>query len=157
MLNPESSGLPNVFLSRAQTVAPEAHALLTGSCARWSFPGVKRQATLPFKPLKKTKKKNPWSDSGSDSEPDFEVLPQRERLVRRAAGEGGRAEEGPSGEEKVERALQRAPEPELWGRNQFYFTVFTTLEPIFTVLLKEKQKWAIREIRVLVLITQLSR
>ncbi|XP_010138483.1 PREDICTED: DNA topoisomerase 2-alpha, partial [Buceros rhinoceros silvestris] len=47
--------------------------------------GVKRQATLPFKPLKKMKKKNPWSDSGSDSEPDFEALPQRERLVRQAA------------------------------------------------------------------------
>ncbi|XP_056367706.1 DNA topoisomerase 2-alpha [Oenanthe melanoleuca] len=48
--------------------------------------GAKRQATLPFKPLKKTKKRNPWSDSGSDSEEsDFEPLPQRERVVRQAA------------------------------------------------------------------------
>lgn len=47
--------------------------------------GVKRQATLPFKPLKKTKKRNPWSDSESDSESDFEPLPQRERVVRQAA------------------------------------------------------------------------
>ncbi|NXT15797.1 TOP2A topoisomerase, partial [Prunella fulvescens] len=47
--------------------------------------GAKRQATLPFKPLKKTKKRNPWSDSGSDSESDFEAPPQRERVVRQAA------------------------------------------------------------------------
>ncbi|XP_057241268.1 DNA topoisomerase 2-alpha [Malurus melanocephalus] len=47
--------------------------------------GTKRQATLPFKPLKKTKKRNPWSDSGSDSESDFEAPPQRERVVRQAA------------------------------------------------------------------------
>ncbi|XP_075578810.1 DNA topoisomerase 2-alpha [Pelecanus crispus] len=47
--------------------------------------GAKRQATLPFKPLKKTKKRNPWSDTGSDSESDFEAPPQRERVVRRAA------------------------------------------------------------------------
>uniref|UniRef100_A0A8B9MR48 DNA topoisomerase 2 n=1 Tax=Accipiter nisus TaxID=211598 RepID=A0A8B9MR48_9AVES len=46
--------------------------------------GTKRQATLPFKPLKKMKKRNPWSDSGSDSEFDFEAPPQRERLVRQA-------------------------------------------------------------------------
>ncbi|KAM9657800.1 DNA topoisomerase 2-alpha [Morphnus guianensis] len=46
--------------------------------------GAKRQATLPFKPLKKMKKRNPWSDSGSDSESDFEAPPQRERLVRQA-------------------------------------------------------------------------
>ncbi|XP_069642460.1 DNA topoisomerase 2-alpha [Haliaeetus albicilla] len=46
--------------------------------------GAKRQATLPFKPLKKMKKRNPWSDSGSDSEFDFEAPPQRERLVRQA-------------------------------------------------------------------------
>ncbi|XP_068023099.1 DNA topoisomerase 2-alpha [Melanerpes formicivorus] len=46
--------------------------------------GVKRQATLPFRPLKK-KKRNPWSDSESDSEPDFEALPQREKVVRQAA------------------------------------------------------------------------
>uniref|UniRef100_A0A8B9MWV6 DNA topoisomerase 2 n=1 Tax=Accipiter nisus TaxID=211598 RepID=A0A8B9MWV6_9AVES len=45
---------------------------------------TKRQATLPFKPLKKMKKRNPWSDSGSDSEFDFEAPPQRERLVRQA-------------------------------------------------------------------------
>ncbi|KAK2536200.1 hypothetical protein Q9233_003409 [Columba guinea] len=47
--------------------------------------GAKRQATLPFKPIKKTKKRNPWSDSGSDSESDFEAPPQRERVVRQAA------------------------------------------------------------------------
>ncbi|XP_074018722.1 DNA topoisomerase 2-alpha [Numenius arquata] len=47
--------------------------------------GAKRQATLPFKPLKKIKKRNPWSDSGSDSESDFEAPPQRERVVRQAA------------------------------------------------------------------------
>uniref|UniRef100_A0A8C3BS53 DNA topoisomerase 2 n=1 Tax=Cairina moschata TaxID=8855 RepID=A0A8C3BS53_CAIMO len=48
--------------------------------------GTKRQATLPFKPVKKTKKRNPWFDSGSDSESDdFEVAPQRERVVRQAA------------------------------------------------------------------------
>ncbi|XP_035756801.1 DNA topoisomerase 2-alpha [Egretta garzetta] len=47
--------------------------------------GAKRQATLPFKPLKKMKKRNPWSDSGSDSDSDFEALPQRERVVRKAA------------------------------------------------------------------------
>lgn len=46
--------------------------------------GTKRQATLPFKPLKKMKKRNPWSDSGSDSEFDFEAPPRRERLVRQA-------------------------------------------------------------------------
>ncbi|XP_009700105.1 PREDICTED: DNA topoisomerase 2-alpha, partial [Cariama cristata] len=47
--------------------------------------GAKRQATLPFKPLKKMKKRNPWSDSGSESESDFEVPPRRERVVRQAA------------------------------------------------------------------------
>ncbi|XP_009327895.1 PREDICTED: DNA topoisomerase 2-alpha [Pygoscelis adeliae] len=47
--------------------------------------GAKRQSTLPFKPLKKMKKRNPWSDSGSDSESDFEAPPQRERVVRQAA------------------------------------------------------------------------
>ncbi|KAM6312297.1 DNA topoisomerase 2-alpha [Podargus strigoides] len=47
--------------------------------------GAQRQATLPFRPLKKTKKGNPWSDSGSDSESDFEAPPQRERVVRQAA------------------------------------------------------------------------
>uniref|UniRef100_A0A8C0FQE1 DNA topoisomerase 2 n=1 Tax=Bubo bubo TaxID=30461 RepID=A0A8C0FQE1_BUBBB len=47
--------------------------------------GGKRQATLPFKPLKKMKKRNPWSDSGSSSESDFEAPLQRERVVRRAA------------------------------------------------------------------------
>ncbi|XP_009980526.1 PREDICTED: DNA topoisomerase 2-alpha, partial [Tauraco erythrolophus] len=47
--------------------------------------GAKRQATLPFKPLKKMKKRNPWSDSGSGSESDFEAPPQRERVVRQAA------------------------------------------------------------------------
>ncbi|XP_025972113.1 DNA topoisomerase 2-alpha [Dromaius novaehollandiae] len=48
--------------------------------------GTKRQATLPFKPVKKMKKRNPWSDSGSDSESDdIEVAPRRERVVRQAA------------------------------------------------------------------------
>ncbi|XP_010279879.1 PREDICTED: DNA topoisomerase 2-alpha, partial [Phaethon lepturus] len=47
--------------------------------------GAKRQATLPFKPLKKMKKRNPWSDSGSESESDFEAPPPRERVVRQAA------------------------------------------------------------------------
>ncbi|XP_075299453.1 DNA topoisomerase 2-alpha [Opisthocomus hoazin] len=47
--------------------------------------GAKKQATLPFKPLKKMKKRNPWSDSGSDSDSDFEAPPQRERVVRQAA------------------------------------------------------------------------
>ncbi|KAM8795340.1 DNA topoisomerase 2-alpha [Eudromia elegans] len=48
--------------------------------------GTKRQATLPFKPVKKMKKRNPWSDSESDSESDvIEVAPPRERVVRQAA------------------------------------------------------------------------
>uniref|UniRef100_A0A8C6ZG45 DNA topoisomerase 2 n=1 Tax=Nothoprocta perdicaria TaxID=30464 RepID=A0A8C6ZG45_NOTPE len=48
--------------------------------------GTKRQATLPFKPVKKMKKRNPWSDSESDSETDIiEVAPPRERVVRQAA------------------------------------------------------------------------
>uniref|UniRef100_A0A8C3V2B1 DNA topoisomerase 2 n=1 Tax=Catharus ustulatus TaxID=91951 RepID=A0A8C3V2B1_CATUS len=63
---------------------PNAHLLVHP--ASQYFSGTKRQATLPFKPLKKTKKRNPWSDSGSDSESDFESLPQRERVVRQAAG-----------------------------------------------------------------------
>ncbi|XP_071584697.1 DNA topoisomerase 2-alpha [Heliangelus exortis] len=48
-------------------------------------PGAKKQSTLPFKPVKKMKKRNPWSDSGSDSESDFEAPPPRERVVRQAA------------------------------------------------------------------------
>ncbi|XP_061873943.1 DNA topoisomerase 2-alpha isoform X2 [Colius striatus] len=48
-------------------------------------PGAKRQATLPFKPLQKVKKRNPWSDSESDLESDFETPPRRERVVRQAA------------------------------------------------------------------------
>ncbi|XP_010186738.1 PREDICTED: DNA topoisomerase 2-alpha-like, partial [Mesitornis unicolor] len=59
--------------------------------------GVKRQMTLPFKPLKKMKKRNPWSDSesdsgsdsgpdsGSDSRSEFEAPPRRERVVSQAA------------------------------------------------------------------------
>nr|O42130.2 RecName: Full=DNA topoisomerase 2-alpha; AltName: Full=DNA topoisomerase II, alpha isozyme [Gallus gallus]BAA22539.2 DNA topoisomeraseII_alpha [Gallus gallus] len=47
--------------------------------------GTKRQTTLPFKPIKKMKR-NPWSDSESDSESDdFEVPSKRERVVRQAA------------------------------------------------------------------------
>ncbi|XP_042529550.1 DNA topoisomerase 2-alpha isoform X3 [Dipodomys spectabilis] len=48
---------------------------------------VKKQTTLPFKPVKKGKKKNPWSDSDSDmssTESNFDV-PPREIEPRRAA------------------------------------------------------------------------
>lgn len=79
-----------------------------GSPCLQYFSGGKRQATLPFKPLKKVKKRNPWSDSGSDSETDFEVPPKRERVVRQAAGECN-TNEGWSVKEKIEETLQRAP------------------------------------------------
>uniref|UniRef100_A0A8C2SVS6 DNA topoisomerase 2 n=1 Tax=Coturnix japonica TaxID=93934 RepID=A0A8C2SVS6_COTJA len=47
--------------------------------------GTTKQTTLPFKPIKKMKR-NPWSDSESDSESDdFEVPSKRERVVRQAA------------------------------------------------------------------------
>uniref|UniRef100_A0A8C0GZP7 DNA topoisomerase 2 n=1 Tax=Chelonoidis abingdonii TaxID=106734 RepID=A0A8C0GZP7_CHEAB len=49
--------------------------------------GTKKQSTLPFKPIKKEKKRNPWSDSESDSECDSEVAPPRERPIRQTAGE----------------------------------------------------------------------
>ncbi|KAF4012585.1 hypothetical protein G4228_003077 [Cervus hanglu yarkandensis] len=48
---------------------------------------TKKQTTLPFKPIKKAKKRNPWSDSESDmssNESNFDV-PPRERESRRAA------------------------------------------------------------------------
>ncbi|XP_058902464.1 DNA topoisomerase 2-alpha [Kogia breviceps] len=48
---------------------------------------TKRQTTLPFKPVKKAKKRNPWSDSESDmssNESNFDV-PPREKEPRRAA------------------------------------------------------------------------
>ncbi|XP_011381397.1 DNA topoisomerase 2-alpha [Pteropus vampyrus] len=48
---------------------------------------TKKQTTLPFKPVKKGKKRNPWSDSESDAssnESDFDV-PPREIEPRRAA------------------------------------------------------------------------
>uniref|UniRef100_A0A452UTV9 DNA topoisomerase 2 n=1 Tax=Ursus maritimus TaxID=29073 RepID=A0A452UTV9_URSMA len=48
---------------------------------------TKKQATLPFKPIKKGKKRNPWSDSESDmssNESNFDV-PPREIEPRRAA------------------------------------------------------------------------
>ncbi|XP_051014468.1 DNA topoisomerase 2-alpha isoform X1 [Acomys russatus] len=48
---------------------------------------AKKQTVLPFKPIKKGKKKNPWSDSESDmssNESNFDV-PPRERDPRRAA------------------------------------------------------------------------
>lgn len=48
---------------------------------------TKKQTTLPFKPVKKGKKRNPWSDSESDmssNESDFDV-PPREIEPRRAA------------------------------------------------------------------------
>ncbi|XP_008827665.1 DNA topoisomerase 2-alpha isoform X2 [Nannospalax galili] len=50
-------------------------------------PGTKKQTTLPFKPIKKGKKRNPWSDSESDmssTESNFDV-PPRETEPRRAA------------------------------------------------------------------------
>lgn len=48
---------------------------------------AKKQTTLPFKPIKKGKKKNPWSDSESDmssNESNFDV-PPREKEPRIAA------------------------------------------------------------------------
>nr|XP_030695599.1 DNA topoisomerase 2-alpha isoform X2 [Globicephala melas] len=48
---------------------------------------TKKQTTLPFKPVKKAKKRNPWSDSESDidsNESNFDV-PPREKEPRRAA------------------------------------------------------------------------
>uniref|UniRef100_A0A8D2AW22 DNA topoisomerase 2 n=1 Tax=Sciurus vulgaris TaxID=55149 RepID=A0A8D2AW22_SCIVU len=48
---------------------------------------AKKQTTLPFKPIKKGKKRNPWSDSESDmssTESNFDV-PPRETEPRRAA------------------------------------------------------------------------
>ncbi|XP_004633941.1 DNA topoisomerase 2-alpha [Octodon degus] len=48
---------------------------------------AKKQTTLPFKPIKKGKKRNPWSDSESDmssAESNFDV-PAREVEPRRAA------------------------------------------------------------------------
>lgn len=48
---------------------------------------TKKQTTLPFKPIKKAKKRNPWSDSESDmssNESNFDV-PPREKESRRAA------------------------------------------------------------------------
>ncbi|XP_008561481.1 PREDICTED: DNA topoisomerase 2-alpha [Galeopterus variegatus] len=48
---------------------------------------TKKQTTLPFKPIKKGKKRNPWSDSESDmssNESNFDV-PPRETEPRRAA------------------------------------------------------------------------
>ncbi|XP_057572303.1 DNA topoisomerase 2-alpha [Hippopotamus amphibius kiboko] len=49
---------------------------------------TKKQTTLPFKPIKKAKKRNPWSDLESDmsssNESNFDV-PLREREPRRAA------------------------------------------------------------------------
>ncbi|XP_044855661.1 DNA topoisomerase 2-alpha isoform X2 [Mauremys mutica] len=47
--------------------------------------GTKKQSTLPFKPIKKEKKRNPWSASESDSECDSEVAPPRERPIRQTA------------------------------------------------------------------------
>ncbi|XP_051850514.1 DNA topoisomerase 2-alpha [Antechinus flavipes] len=53
-------------------------------------PGTKqkRQTKLPFKPIKKENKKNPWSDSESDmscNENDFYVPPRETKLRRTAA------------------------------------------------------------------------
>ncbi|XP_055263785.1 DNA topoisomerase 2-alpha isoform X1 [Moschus berezovskii] len=48
---------------------------------------TKKQTTLPFKPIKKAKQRNPWSDSESDkssNESNFDV-PPREKGSRRAA------------------------------------------------------------------------
>lgn len=72
---------------RLKCWAWSTHGSLLVHPASQCFSGTKRQATLPFKPLKKMKKRNPWSDSGSDSEFDFEAPPRRERLVRQAVGE----------------------------------------------------------------------
>uniref|UniRef100_A0A8C9LDZ3 DNA topoisomerase 2 n=1 Tax=Pavo cristatus TaxID=9049 RepID=A0A8C9LDZ3_PAVCR len=82
------------------------------------FPGTKRQTTLPFKPIKKMKR-NPWSDSESDSDSDdFEVPSKRERVVRQAAGECGQGwSEGRNGAG----LLREAPES---ARKQFYSVLF---------------------------------
>ncbi|XP_068930320.1 DNA topoisomerase 2-alpha isoform X2 [Petaurus breviceps papuanus] len=55
-------------------------------------PGIKqkKQTKLPFKPIKKENKKNPWSDSESDmscNESDFYVPPRETKLRRTAAGQ----------------------------------------------------------------------
>ena len=50
-------------------------------------PGAKKQTTLPFKPVKKGRKKNPWSDSESDvssNESNVDV-PPRQKEQRSAA------------------------------------------------------------------------
>uniref|UniRef100_A0A672V7P9 DNA topoisomerase 2 n=1 Tax=Strigops habroptila TaxID=2489341 RepID=A0A672V7P9_STRHB len=78
--------VPRITAEMKAEAEKRKHKFLGSSCLQY-FSGGKRQATLPFKPLKKAKKRNPWSDSGSDSETDFEVPPKRERVVRQAAGE----------------------------------------------------------------------
>uniref|UniRef100_A0A7M4E424 DNA topoisomerase 2 n=1 Tax=Crocodylus porosus TaxID=8502 RepID=A0A7M4E424_CROPO len=50
--------------------------------------GQKKQTTLPFKPVKREKKRNPWSDSDSDSTSECEVIdvvPPRDKPLRQAA------------------------------------------------------------------------
>ncbi|XP_049634896.1 DNA topoisomerase 2-alpha [Suncus etruscus] len=51
-----------------------------------SGPKTKKQTTLPFKPIKKGKKRNPWSDSESDKSSDESNVdvPPREIELRRA-------------------------------------------------------------------------
>lgn len=51
-----------------------------------SGPKTKKQTTLPFKPIKKGKKRNPWSDSESDKSSDESSVdvPPREIELRRA-------------------------------------------------------------------------
>ncbi|PKU31925.1 hypothetical protein llap_17771 [Limosa lapponica baueri] len=119
--------------------------------------GAKRQATLPFKPLKKMKKRNPWSDSGSDSESDFEAPPQRERVVRQAAGEQrpegkmGPSHGGENPTDYLESSQSLRSTSEIIFNRLIYFivyknSIFLPLEQIVTMLCREKQKWATREI-----------
>ena len=49
---------------------------------------TKKQSVLPFKPVKKAMKRNPWSgsESESDDEGDIEVAPRKDAPRRQAAG-----------------------------------------------------------------------
>lgn len=50
--------------------------------------GQKKQTTLPFKPVKREKKRNPWSDSDSDSASECEVIdvvPPKDKPLRQTA------------------------------------------------------------------------
>ncbi|XP_020661519.3 DNA topoisomerase 2-alpha [Pogona vitticeps] len=52
-----------------------------------SEPDTKKQSVLPFKPVKKAMKRNPWSgsESESDDEGDIEVAPRKDAPRRQAA------------------------------------------------------------------------